>query len=95
MVAASASVTSPAAFLPPSQSTVQLALPEISAPVVTAVATPVPEPIGVAAPTDPNAIPALIASVRQGPDSMQWFVFGGTAAFLCVILMAIWLVTGR
>ena len=36
------------------------------------------------------------ASVRHVPDNtMHWFVLGGTAAFLGVIWMAIWLAAGK
>jgi hypothetical protein len=89
MVAASAAPTSPASFLPPSESTAHLARPEL--PVVTLVAPSVAPPIPATPAADPNAVPLVAAAVQQAPDSIQWFVFGGTFAFLAVILVAIWL----
>ena len=100
MVADSASATpvSPASFLPPSNGTAQVAKPELSAPVatVTAVLAP-PEPAAVlpAPAADPQMMPGFIASVHKAPDPMQWFVFGGTAAFLGVIWVAIWIIAGK
>jgi hypothetical protein len=36
-----------------------------------------------------------MTTLRRVPDSLQWAVFGGTAAFLGVIWAAIWLATGK
>jgi hypothetical protein len=102
MVAASAAPASPASFLPPSGSGAQLTRPEVPAYVAAPVAPHLaPQAAAQMAPqvaaspaVDPNAIPAAMI-VQQGPDSIQWFVFGGTFAFLAVILIAIWIIAAR
>jgi hypothetical protein len=33
--------------------------------------------------------------LRHAPDPVQWAVFGGTAAFLGVIWVAIWFAAGK
>jgi hypothetical protein len=100
---AAARPVSAASFLPPPPtSTVQLAKPESVAPVATAAQLPIavapaPAPV-VSAPepaVDPRLLPGFMATVQKAPDSLQWFVFGGTAAFLGVIWVAIWLVVGK
>jgi hypothetical protein len=68
-------------------------------------AAPPPLPLAAALPHDPvsvpqpalvaEAIPAFITNLRRGPDSVQWAVFGGTAAFLGVIWVVIWLAAGK
>ena len=90
MVAASASAAAPAAFLAPSPVVQPLARPEPATPVATAFTAPMP-----ALAPQPDFIAAVKADVRNPPDAMQWFVFGGTAAFLGVIWVAIWLVAGK
>jgi hypothetical protein len=109
MVAESACPTpvSPAAFLPPSPGTAVLAQPELP-PAATATATATvaatmtaSTAAAVAPELQPEAEPVaemhpgFMGSVQRAPDNMHWFVFGGTAAFLCVIWMAIWLVAGK
>jgi hypothetical protein len=36
-----------------------------------------------------------MTNLRRVPDSLQWFVFGGTAAFLGVVWAAIWFAAGK
>jgi hypothetical protein len=36
-----------------------------------------------------------MTNLRRVPDALQWAVFGGTAAFLGVIWVAIWFATGK
>jgi hypothetical protein len=36
-----------------------------------------------------------MTELRNVPDSVQWAVFGGTAAFLGVIWVAIWFAVGK
>jgi hypothetical protein len=43
----------------------------------------------------PNAVPGFLAAAKARSESMQWAVFGGTAGFLGVIWVAIWLMTGK
>ena len=98
MVAASASSPAPAAFLPALEGTALLAKPQVVAPPIVAPPSIAPTAAPPSAPTpmpDSGAVPAFMASVSQAADSMQWAVFGGTAAFLGVIWMAIWLATGK
>ena len=52
-----------------------------------AIAPPVPG-------LSPYAMPAFIARARRGSESVQWAIFGGTAGFLGVVWVAIWLSTG-
>jgi hypothetical protein len=82
----------------PTATPLKAAMPEMAAPQVGPQIVPQAPPQG--APTtapnsDPNLPPGLMAAVRRQPDSMTWFVFGGTAAFLGVIWVAIWLVAGK
>jgi ribonuclease E len=55
---------------------------------------PVPAPLPVLAP-EAGPIPVFMTTLRRVPDSLQWAVFGGTAAFLGVIWVAIWFATGK
>ncbi len=101
MVSESASTVplSAASFLPPPPAgTVQRAKPELAAPVAVLAPAPVALATVMTAPepaVDPKLLPGLIANIQRAPDSIQWFVFGGTAAFLGVIWVAIWLVAGK
>jgi hypothetical protein len=36
-----------------------------------------------------------MTELQNAPDTVQWAVFGGTAAFLGVIWAAIWLAVGK
>jgi hypothetical protein len=59
---------------------------------------PVPVPQPAPAPTlvpEAQAISAFMTNLRRAPDSVQWAVFGGTAAFLGVIWVVIWLAVGK
>jgi hypothetical protein len=40
-------------------------------------------------------MPPLMTRLRRAPDHLQWAVFGGAAAFLGVIWVAIWLAVGK
>ena len=40
-------------------------------------------------------MPAFMVNLRKAPDHLQWAVFGGTAAFLGVIWVAIWFAVGK
>jgi hypothetical protein len=95
MVAESATAAAkPPTYLPLSDGTSQLARVELAAPAAT-VAPPMMAPVAAARQAaDPASMPGFIAT-RPAPDSLQWFVFGGTAAFLGVIWVAIWLVVGK
>ena len=58
-----------------------------------------PSPVPVPAPTAPKAIdesmPPFMTNLRDVPNNLQWAFFGGTAAFLGVVLAAIWFAVGR
>jgi hypothetical protein len=57
---------------------------------------PTPDPVPlVPKPAPESKFPAFMTELRNAPDSVQWAVFGGTAAFLGVIWVAIWLAVGR
>jgi serine/threonine-protein kinase len=67
--------------------------PSPVAPTPLPLATPPPEPAPPApaiAPEDTEPIPVFLTNLRRVPASLQWVVFGGTAAFLGIILAAIW-----
>ena len=51
--------------------------------------TAAPEPLS------PYGVPGFLAATKVRSESMQWAVFGGTAGFLGVIWVAIWLMTGK
>jgi hypothetical protein len=53
---------------------------------------PVPEPPAV---PEVEPAPKFMTNLRNAPDSLQWAVFGGTAAFLGVIWVAIWFAVGK
>ena len=53
---------------------------------------PAPAPIPQAV---PEAMPPFMTRLRRAPDHLQWAVFGGAAAFLGVIWVAIWLAVGK
>ena len=55
---------------------------------------PVPQPAPAPAP-EAGPLPVFMTTLRRVPDSLQWAVFGGTAAFLGVIWVAIWFATGK
>ena len=55
--------------------------------------SPVPVPIPALAPAP--KFPAFMIELRHAPDPVQWAVFGGTAAFLGVIWVAIWFAAGK
>jgi hypothetical protein len=80
--AASINVAAPAPVAP-------LALPLAALP-------PSPAPVPLApAPVVKSSFPALMTDLHHAPDSVQWAIFGGTAAFLGVIWVAIWLAVGK
>jgi hypothetical protein len=57
-----------------------------------------PEPVPVQPPPPApaaEAIPAFMTDLRYAPNPIQWAVFGGTAAFLGVVWVAIWFAVGR
>ena len=83
MVAKAAS-TSTAPFVPVAPAPLPLAaIPPVPAPV------PEPEPVVV------EPMPPFMTTLRNAPNSLQWAVFGGTAAFLGVIWVAIWFAVGK
>ena len=43
----------------------------------------------------PYGVPGFLAAAKARSESMQWAVFGGTAGFLGVIWVAIWLMTSK
>jgi hypothetical protein len=43
----------------------------------------------------PFGVPKFLTAARERSESIQWAVFGGTAGFLGVIWVAIWLMTGK
>jgi hypothetical protein len=53
---------------------------------------PAPAPIPQAL---PEAMPPFMTRLRRAPDHLAWAVFGGAAAFLGVIWVAIWLAVGK
>ena len=53
------------------------------------VPAPQPEPVVV------EPVPPFMTTLRNAPNSLQWAVFGGTAAFLGVIWVAIWFAVGK
>jgi hypothetical protein len=69
-------------------------------------AAPTPLPLA-ALPPDPllvpqrapvpeaQGIPVFMTNLRRTPDSLQWYVFGGTAAFLGVVWATIWFAAGK
>ena len=70
------------------------------APAPLPLAAPAPEPVPVPQPAPAPApeagpLPVFMTTLRRVPDSLQWAVFGGTAAFLGVIWVAIWFATGK
>jgi hypothetical protein len=69
-------------------------LPAAPAPMPLAVLPPEPVP---APPPEPEAkaVTPFMTNLRQAPNSIQWAVFGGTAAFLGVIWVAIWFAVGK
>jgi hypothetical protein len=57
---------------------------------------PTPDPVPLAPmPAPAQRFPAFMVELRNAPDSAQWAIFGGTAAFLGVIWAAIWLAVGK
>ena len=69
-------------------------LPPAPVPVQIVAAEPVEPPVTLplhAPPPDTK----FMTTLRRAPDSLAWAVFGGTAAFLAIILFAIWFVVGR
>lgn len=68
-------------------------LSETTAPNAADVSQPAP---AASEPTlSPYSVPRFLAAARVQSESIQWAVFGGTAAFLGVIWTAIWLITGK
>jgi len=65
------------------------------APVPTQLPTIQPGPAAPAAMTSPYDAARFLTAARAKSDSIQWAVLGGTAAFLGVIWVTIWLVTGK
>ncbi len=65
--------------------------PRLPPPVSLPLASPLAEPVAAAPPaSEAEPIPVFLTNLRQIPGPVQWFVFGGTAAFLGVIWVAIW-----
>ena len=62
--------------------------PEVVAAPVTFPAPAVPEVID-------ESMPPFMTNLRDVPNNLQWAFFGGTAAFLGVVLAAIWFAVGR
>jgi len=56
---------------------------------------PSPDPVPLAPTLAPAKFPAFMVELHHAPDPVQWAVFGGTAAFLGVIWVAIWLAVGK
>jgi hypothetical protein len=55
-----------------------------------------PDPVPVPQPApEAEAIPVFMTNLGRAPDSLQWFIFGGTAAFLGVVWAAIWFAVGK
>jgi hypothetical protein len=54
-----------------------------------------PDPAASVAPPSPYGVPGFMAAAKLRSESIQWAVFGGTAGFLGVIWVAIWLMTGK
>jgi nicotinate-nucleotide--dimethylbenzimidazole phosphoribosyltransferase len=83
--------------------------PVSSSPAVVPIVAPVPGPVapppvvpviqpGSVAPVatpSPYDAAGFLAAARAKSDSIQWAVLGGTAAFLGVVWVTIWLVTGK
>ncbi|MGD0771985.1 MAG: protein kinase [Candidatus Solibacter sp.] len=68
------------------------------APLPLAAPTPDPFPVPQLAPApvpEAGPLPVFMTTLRRVPDSLQWAVFGGAAAFLGVIWVAIWFATGK
>ena len=55
---------------------------------------PPTQPVPLAPASEPK-FPAFMVELRSAPDTVQWAVFGGTAAFLGVIWAAIWFAVGK
>jgi serine/threonine-protein kinase len=68
-------------------------LPETAAP--NAAAASHTDPAESVATPSPYAVPGFMAAAKGRSESIQWAVFGGTAGFLGVIWVAIWLMTGK
>ena len=72
--------------------------PVVPAPLPLAVLPQSPAPVPIAPAPEPapaSKFPAFLVDLRHAPDSVQWAVFGGTAAFLGIIWAAIWLAVGK
>jgi hypothetical protein len=70
-------------------------IPAAAAPLPLAALPPEPVPAPQPEPVVVEPIPAFMTTLRQAPNSLQWAVFGGTAAFLGVIWVAIWFAVGK
>jgi hypothetical protein len=57
--------------------------------------SPDPVPLAPTPTPTPAKFPAFMVELRNAPDSVQWAIFGGTAAFLGVIWAAIWMAVGK
>jgi hypothetical protein len=66
--------------------------PPVALPLAAIPPEPAPAPLPVPA---PQVVPAFMVNLRKAPDHLQWAVFGGTAAFLGVIWVAIWFAVGK
>jgi hypothetical protein len=65
------------------------------APLPLAAAPPAPIPAPQPEPVVVPPVPPFMTTLRNAPNSLQWAVFGGTAAFLGVIWVAIWFAVGK
>ena len=70
-------------------------VPVAPAPLPLAALPPEPVPVPQPEPVVVEPVPAFMTTLRNAPNSLQWAVFGGTAAFLGVIWVAIWFAVGK
>ena len=83
-----AQAVSPHAAPPVSVAPAPLPLVAAAPPAPAPAAAPIPQAV-------PEAMPPFMTRLRRAPDHLQWAVFGGAAAFLGVIWVAIWLAVGK
>jgi hypothetical protein len=70
-------------------------VPVAPAPLPLAALPPEPVPAPQPEPVVVEPVPAFMTTLRNAPNSLQRAVFGGTAAFLGVIWVAIWFAVGK
>jgi len=87
---AAAAIVAQAAAVAPPPAVEPVTIVPVPEPVPTAVAAAAPAPQPAPAPEAPINYPirALVAA-QQPPDSINWIMFGSSAAFLAIVLLAI------